>query len=100
MNLKLLTGVRKLLFLTILKNPGITKAQLCAFSQARGGNLQRIGHHLMGLESEGFIEASYVKKQGKFGYFIAKGKGKRMLESLQISGQILDKDDNIYEKKH
>ena len=87
MNDKLLTGNRKALFLSIAQNPGISQAQLCASSYASGGELHRINHHLMGLESEGLIVAVFRGKRGQFRYRIAKGKGEKMLHYLQI-GQV------------
>ncbi|WP_254566698.1 hypothetical protein [Oscillatoria sp. HE19RPO] len=80
---KLLTGTRKLLFLQIAQQPGITSAQLCSNSCARGGNLSRINHHLAGLIDEGFIAISSRNKRGKSHYQITSNKGKRMLQYLQ-----------------
>jgi hypothetical protein len=82
---KLLTGTRKLLFLQIAQQPGITCAQLCSNSCARGGNLSRINHHLAGLIDEGFIGISSRNKRGKSHYQITSTKGKRMLQFLQMA---------------
>lgn len=87
MNDKLLTGNRKALFLAIVQNPGITKAELCAMSCASGGDLSRIDHHLMGLASEGLIVTTFRGKRGRGTYCIAKGKGERMLRYLQKQQQ-------------
>ncbi|MCT7992427.1 hypothetical protein [Laspinema olomoucense] len=87
---KLLTGTRKLLFLQIAQQPGITSAQLCSNSCARGGNLSRINHHLAGLIDEGFICTSSRNKRGKSNYQITSTKGKRMLQFLQMT-QVDDK---------
>lgn len=83
MNDKLLTGARKQLFLLVAETPLISKADLCAFSWARGGNIQRINHHLCGLLSEGFIRVAHCGKRGKSVYCITKGKGEQMLKFLQ-----------------
>ncbi|NER31423.1 MAG: hypothetical protein F6J89_28350 [Symploca sp. SIO1C4] len=89
MNDKLLTGVRKILFLTIANNPRITQTQLCALSFSRGGDVHRLNHHLMGLESEGFIRVTHRGKRGQFRYTITKSKGKQMLKYLQQSNPLL-----------
>jgi predicted transcriptional regulator len=85
---RLLTGTRKALFLEIARQPGITTAQLCAYSCARGGSLQRINHHLAGLIDEGFICTSFRDRRGKSHYQITKSKGKRMLKYLQAARPI------------
>jgi len=82
MNNKLLTGARKILFLEIAKHRQISQAQLCALTCARGGDIQRLNHHLMGLEHEGFIEIVHRGKRGKYQYRITKGKGEKMREYL------------------
>ncbi|MEB3826260.1 hypothetical protein [Phormidium sp. CCY1219] len=79
---KPLTGTRRSLFLAVARQPGITSAQLCAQSCARGGELSRIKHHLAGLIDEGFIAISFRNKRGKSHYQITKSKGKRMLKYL------------------
>jgi predicted transcriptional regulator len=83
MNNKLLTGARRALFLEIAKHRQISQSQLCALSYARGGDIQRLNHHLMGLEHEGFIEIVHRGKRGKYQYRITKGKGEKMLQYLQ-----------------
>ncbi|MBO0349331.1 hypothetical protein J0895_09465 [Phormidium pseudopriestleyi FRX01] len=82
---KLLTGTRKLLFLKIAQQPGITSAQFCSDSCARGGQLSRINHHLAGLIDEGFICISSRNKRSKSHYQITSTKGKRMLKYLQAT---------------
>lgn len=86
MNNKLLTGVRRLLFVIIARQPGITSAHLCAYSSARGGHLSRINHHLSGLIDEGFIYAAFRNQHGQSHYQITSRKGKRMLKYLQQAG--------------
>lgn len=86
MNNKLLTGVRRLLFIIIARQPGITSAQLCAYSSARGGHLSRLNHHLSGLIDEEFIYMAFRNKRGQSHYQITKHKGKRMLKYLQQAG--------------
>lgn len=83
MNTSPLTGVRKALFLAIAQNPSVSKQKLCAYSRFRGGDLTRIGHHLIGLESEGFIFIVSTGKGGNWKYKITSGKGIRMLEALR-----------------
>lgn len=80
---KPLTGVRKVLFLKIAESPNISQSQLCAYSRLRGGEVMRINHHLMGLESEGLIKVVARGKRGRYRYQITSGKGKKMLRYLQ-----------------
>ena len=93
MNDKLLTGVRKNLFLIIAKFPGISLAELCSFSWARGGEMVRINHHLMGLESEGFIQVLERGKRGDYKFAIKKGKGARMHRYLLKVGGLEDPEE-------
>jgi hypothetical protein len=83
MNNKLLTGNRQLLFLTIAENPGICRSQLCAKSRARGGELARINHNLVGLIDEGFIQVTCHHQPGRYQYKITRSKGRQMLKYLQ-----------------
>lgn len=85
MNDRLLTGVRRVIFLKIAENPRITQAHLCSFTRARGGEINRLNHHLMGLESEGFIEIIFRGKQGQYQFQITRDKGRKMLKYLQKS---------------
>ena len=79
--MKVLTNNRKTIFLTIANARQITKSELCQYSISRGGNMSRIPHHLMGLESEAYIEiVKFMKNDCLFG--ITK-KGQRMLSSLK-----------------
>lgn len=89
MNNKLLTGVRKTIFLIIAEHPHISQAQLCAYTVARGGKVHRLNHHLMGLEDEGFIQIVQRGKRGQFRYKITKSKGKRMLGQLKIKQSLV-----------
>ncbi len=85
---KPLSGVRKILFLAIATQPGITKAQLCALSHLRGGDISRLSHHLLGLEDEGFIRVvQRSSKNGKLSFRISKSKGKKMLKRLNYQKQ-------------
>lgn len=79
----LLTGNRKEIFIRICKNPGISLKELCKYSIKRGGNISRINHHLLGLESEGFIEFNGGKSAKNSTFTISKGKGRKMLDLLQ-----------------
>jgi hypothetical protein len=97
MNTKILTGVRQKLFLIIAQYTEISQSELCGFSWASGGELIRINHHLMGLESEGFIELTERGKRGDYKYKIARGKGERMLKSLQKT--CLTPPLSVYDKK-
>jgi hypothetical protein len=51
-----LTNSRKSILLAVANAGEITKSKLCHYSRCRGGNIARIPHHLIGLESEGYIE--------------------------------------------
>lgn len=85
---KPLSGVRKIIFLAIATQPGITKAQLCALSRLRGGDVYRLSHHLLGLEDEGFIlVVQRSSKNGKLSFRISKSKGKKMLKRLNYKKQ-------------
>lgn len=83
MNTATLTGVKRSIFILVGQQPGITREDLCSYSICRGGQLSRINHHLKGLEDRGFIFSLLKGKKRKHHYIIAKGKGKRMFESLQ-----------------
>lgn len=79
--MKVLTNNRKTIFLTIAKARQITKSELCQYSISRGGSMSRIPHHLIGLESEGYIKITeFMKTNCLFG--ITK-KGQRMLSILK-----------------
>ena len=80
---KPLTGIRKILFSKIATCPNISLSQLCGFSYLRGGDIIRINHHLMGLESEGLIKIVIRGKRGSYRYQITAGKGQRMWNYLQ-----------------
>ncbi|WP_017296111.1 hypothetical protein [Geminocystis herdmanii] len=79
----ILTGNRKEIFLIIAEYPHISIGDLCKFSILRDGGLYRINHHLMGLESEKFIEISGIAKRGGYKFKISSGKGERMLKKLK-----------------
>jgi hypothetical protein len=83
MNNKKLTGMRKILFLKIAESPNISQSQLCSYSRLRGGELTRINHHLMGLESEGFIQVVNRGNRGQYKYKITADKGRKMWSYLQ-----------------
>ncbi|WP_419547663.1 hypothetical protein [Microcystis sp.] len=80
---KPLTGSKRFLFLQIARYPDIAQSSLCACSRFRGGEVTRVNHHLIGLESEGFIKVAARGKRGSYRYRITTGKGEKMLRSLQ-----------------
>jgi predicted transcriptional regulator len=79
--MKVLTNNRKTIFLEIANAKQITKSELCQYSISRGGNLSRIPHHLMGLESENYI--SMTKSTKNDCSFSITKKGQRMLSVLR-----------------
>ena len=81
--MKKLTNSRKLIFIEIANAGKITKSKLCSKSYHRGGSITRIPHHLMGLESEGYIEYKVVKGVKDLEFQISKSKGSRMLDLLR-----------------
>lgn len=78
--MKLLTNNRRIIFLAIANAGRITKSQLCQYSIFRGGNINRIPHHLMGLHSEGYIDMSKIKSNDCL--FSVSKKGAKMLALL------------------
>lgn len=80
--MKKLTNNRKSLFLEIAKAGKISKSRLCSMSYQRGGGITRIPHHLMGLESEGYIEYKIIRGVKDLEFQVSKSKGARMLELL------------------
>ncbi|WP_373545655.1 hypothetical protein [Chamaesiphon sp.] len=80
--MKPLTNSRRSIFLEVANaKEGITKSKLCQHSVYRGGSINRIPHHLVGLQEEGYIKVTRSCRK-EYLFNISK-KGARMLAILQ-----------------